>query len=196
VGCTRLGSFLVTSLIQAPGKQHTSLESVSGRQMGACECLGRESPTAITRRLFLVVFAVLRGADRAAVLGSSVSPDVMGLSSSVCREVKWFCKGTSGVGEVSPSCWCLPLQASILLHYLSLSLLCVPLGEFLAVWRGLWINCRLHLEPTVSLLPSLPDVMQPAHHRLQLSHLPQEVLHQGTPSVGRSATNPCPRRKV
>jgi len=33
--CMRFGSLLVTSLIQAPGKQQTSLGSGSGQQMGA-----------------------------------------------------------------------------------------------------------------------------------------------------------------
>ena len=96
--CMRLGSLSVASLIGAPGKQHISLESVSSQQMGASVPLRRESPTTITRHLFLVALVVIRGADRAALLNSSISPDVMGLSSSVCRAVKQFCKGTSRFG--------------------------------------------------------------------------------------------------
>jgi len=96
VDCTRLGSLLVTSLIRAPGKQHTSLETASGQQMGASIPLRRKSPTTVTHRLFLVVLVVTWGAARAAVLSSSISPDEMGLSYSVCRAVQQLCKGTSG----------------------------------------------------------------------------------------------------
>ena len=79
--CTRLDSLLVTSLIWAPRKQHASLDSASGRQMGASVPLRRESPTTITHRLFLVALVVIWGADRAALLSSSASPDVTGLCS-------------------------------------------------------------------------------------------------------------------
>jgi len=41
------------------------------------------------------VLVVRRGADQDTLLGFSISPDATGLSSSVCRVVKQFCKGTS-----------------------------------------------------------------------------------------------------
>jgi len=69
------------------------------------------------------------------------------------------------------------------------------MGEFMAVW--LWVHCRLSLEPAISLLPSLPEVTQPSHHLLQLSHLlqQQEVLYLGTPYAGRSSPVPAPGEK-
>jgi len=96
VGCMRLGSLSVTSPIRAPSKQHTFPESVSGWQMGASVPLRRGSPSTITHCFFLVVLAVIQGADQTALLSSSIPPDVMGPSFSVCRAVKQACKGTSG----------------------------------------------------------------------------------------------------
>ena len=98
--------------------------------MGAPVPLRRESPKTIARRLFLVVLVVIRGADRAASLSSSVSPGVTGLSSSVCRTVKQFLQGHLSLqGKFLPPAGS-PLQPSILLPH---SLLCVLVGEFLAV---------------------------------------------------------------
>ena len=77
-----LGSLLMTFLIRAPGKQHTSLESATGWQMGASIALRRELPTTITRHLLLVALVVIQGTDWLALLRFSVSPDVTGLSSS------------------------------------------------------------------------------------------------------------------
>ena len=88
----------MTSLVRVPSKQHASLDGVSGQQMGASIPLGRKSPAAIICHLFLVALVVIQGADQAAPLSSSISPDVMGLSFSVCRAVKWFGKGTSHFG--------------------------------------------------------------------------------------------------
>ena len=90
------------SLIWNHTEQHTSLETTSQQQIGASVPLGRESPTTITHHFFLLAL-VLRGADQAAWSGSSISPDVTGLSSSDCRAAKWFCKG-----EVWPWAACLP----------------------------------------------------------------------------------------
>jgi len=64
VAFIRLGSLLMMPLIPAPGKEHTSPESVPGRQTGASVPLRRESPTTITHCLFLVVLAVIQGAIR------------------------------------------------------------------------------------------------------------------------------------
>lgn len=90
----RRASSLVTSLIRAPSKQHTSIECQVGRWV---PLYLRVSPT-ISHHLFLAMLVVIRGTDLAALLSSSVSPDVMGLSPSVCGAVKWFCKGTSAFG--------------------------------------------------------------------------------------------------
>lgn len=43
---------------------------------------------------FLSCFGCYSGADWAGLVSSSISPDVTGLSSSVCRLVKRFCNGT------------------------------------------------------------------------------------------------------
>ncbi|XP_074739281.1 uncharacterized protein LOC141949497 [Strix uralensis] len=106
------------------------------------------------------------GAGRAAVLCSSVSPDVTGLSSSVRRVVKWFCKGTSGFGG-SP--FLLQVLAVASFHPSALlppSLPRVPLGGFLGVWP--WVHCRLCVE--AALCPLLtPLLLQPSHRLLQLS---------------------------
>jgi len=51
--------------------------------MGASVPLRRESLTTITHCLFLVVLVAIRGADQAALLGSSISPDVMGKAPSL-----------------------------------------------------------------------------------------------------------------
>lgn len=45
---TRLGSFLVTSLIEDPSKQHSSVESASGQQTSDSVALRRETPATIT----------------------------------------------------------------------------------------------------------------------------------------------------
>jgi len=124
----------VTSLAQDPGKQHTSLERVSSQQIGACVPPRRESPATVTHPLFLIAFVVIWGVDRAALLGSSVSPDVKGLSSSVCREAERFCKGTSGFWGSLFLLMVLAVASSVLLHYFLPSLLRVPVGEFLTVW--------------------------------------------------------------
>jgi len=83
-------------LIQTPGKKHASLEGASIWETDASVSLRRESPAIITHGLFLVVLIVTRQADWAALLSSSICPDVMGLSSSVRRAVNRFRKGTSG----------------------------------------------------------------------------------------------------
>ncbi len=57
-------------------------------------------------------------------------------------------------------------------------------------------RCRLCLEPSIQLPLSLPDVPQPPDRLLQLSHLPQELLHLGTPSAVRAAACPCPGSRV
>lgn len=90
----RCASFLVTSLIQAPSKQHTSIACQVGRWV---PLYLRESPI-ISHCLFLAMLVVIWGTDLSALLSSSISPDVMGLSPSVCGAVKRFCKGTSAFG--------------------------------------------------------------------------------------------------
>lgn len=90
----RHASFLVTSLIQAHSKQHTSIACQVGRWV---PLYLRESPI-ISHCLFLAMLVVIWGTDLAALLSSSISPDVTGLSLSVCGAVKQFCKGTSAFG--------------------------------------------------------------------------------------------------
>lgn len=73
---------------------------------------------------------------------------------STCRALQWFCRGTSGFGEVSSSHRSLSFQMSILLPYWHpSSLLCVHGGGVFALW--LWVYCRLPLEPAIQLLHSL-----------------------------------------
>ena len=85
------------------------------------------------------------------------------------------------------------LQASTLLCYLPSSLVCVLVGEVLAVW--LWVHCSLLFEQAIWLLLRLLDVTQSSNWLLQLSHLLQEVLHLGTPFAGRSAACTCSQEK-
>lgn len=69
----------MTSLIQAPGKQHNSLRNVSGQQMGAAVPLRSESHFTIIHCVFLIVVVVIQR-DHVALLSCSVSPDMTGLS--------------------------------------------------------------------------------------------------------------------
>lgn len=68
----RLGSLRVPLLIQTPGEECTSLEALSGQQMGA-------SVPLITNCLCLGVLIVIQGVDPASLLSSSISLDVTGL---------------------------------------------------------------------------------------------------------------------
>lgn len=79
-----LGSVMVISLIQAPGKKNTCPEIASG----ASVLFRSELPATISCRLSLVV---IWEEDCAVLFSSSGSPDVTGLSFSVCRVVKRFC---------------------------------------------------------------------------------------------------------
>lgn len=49
----RLGSLRVALLVQTPGKECTSVESLSGQHMGASVPLRRELPTTVTKLPFL-----------------------------------------------------------------------------------------------------------------------------------------------
>lgn len=100
--------------------------------------------------LFSVALVVAQGADWTALLRPSSSPEVTGLSSSVCRAVNGFCKGTSGFKEVSSSCWSLPLQASIIMYYWPPSYcVCAVGGSFQLFGCRLWVHCRLYLETAI-----------------------------------------------
>lgn len=61
----RLGSLRVAFLVQTPGKEYSSLESLSGQWMGTSVPLRRELPATITHCLFLVVLIVIWGVDPA-----------------------------------------------------------------------------------------------------------------------------------
>lgn len=100
----------------------------------------------------------------------------MCLSSSICRSMEQFCRGTSGFRKVSSSCRSFPLQASILHYWLPFPSMCAGGGDF-ACWAVSLLQTVLvtsYLTPPCYL--SHPDVTQLPHHLLQLGHLLQ-VLH-------------------
>lgn len=96
----RLGSLLVTSLIQASGKQQTFLKSRTDQPVGASVLLRGESPTTATHLLSLV--ALVYTGSRPGYL-TQLHLSAVGLSFSVSRRVKLFCKGTSGYREDTAS---------------------------------------------------------------------------------------------
>lgn len=64
------------------------------------DCVGLANGCLCTsqKRIDLIVQIATQGADKVVFLSSSTSPDMTSLSSSVCRAMKWFCKGTSDFG--------------------------------------------------------------------------------------------------
>lgn len=104
---------------------------------------------------------------------SSISPEVVSLSSSFCRRVKWVCKGISGFGWKS-----LPPEGPCHCKFPFCRLLsCLP-----SVCAGGWVFGCLVMELQVpwgwNLLShsfSACLLLQSSHFLLQLSHL--QVLH-------------------
>lgn len=90
----------MTSLIQASGKQQTFLKSRTDQPVGASVLLRGESPTTATHLLSLV--ALVYTGSRPGYL-TQLRLSAVGLSFSVSRRVKLFCKGTSGYREDTAS---------------------------------------------------------------------------------------------
>lgn len=99
VNGTKLNSLLLTSAIQNSAEaEHFPRKHISSAI--ASIPLRNKSLPITTLCLFLVFPVVIWGAEGATFLSSSVTPDVTGLFSSVCRAEKQFYKGISGLGGI------------------------------------------------------------------------------------------------
>lgn len=87
---TSCGSLPVTSQMVAPGKQQTSLNRISGQQMGASVPFSKESPTTSTRRFL----SQLLGHGAAAVSPCESWSLVLSAARcpwGVCTPCSWWC---------------------------------------------------------------------------------------------------------
>jgi len=118
----------------------------------------------------------------------------MSLSSSVCRVVKWFCKGTSGFRG---SLFMLLVLATASFHSSALldplPAVCANVGIFgcLAVPYGSTAHCawnQLFISSSASLM--FHSLLTTSFTSARVSST--QVL-PGAPFAGRSATCPCPR---
>lgn len=119
VGSVSLGNILMTSLLWAPSKQHSSQECVRGTPL----CLSQESPCCCHPSRSRGCVGCHR-ADGAAWLSSSTSPDAMGLYSLQSREE--VLQGHARL-QASFSCRFMFLRASVL-HFAPLCSVCASRG--------------------------------------------------------------------
>lgn len=134
------------SQTQAPSRQQTSLESLSGQQMGASVPLNPEPSITKILRLFLValVLTLVLGWTFLTWLPPSGSKPLSLPSSSIPRVLIYWLGGTSGARGVFSFCpkqrqgSYLPHPVHICLHQVESLLIFLP---WLGLRRGLLVSC-------------------------------------------------------
>lgn len=174
----RLGSLLVTSLIQASGKQQTFLKSRTDQPVGASVLLRGESPTTATHLLSLV--ALVYTGSRPGYL-TQLHLSAVGLSFSVSRRVKLFCKGTSGYREDTAS----PQPSWQAMSNLHSPLLWSPCS-LEAAYRGVQGSAVTAAPPTHRHTP-----LMWAAGPWQVAVLPSGFVGSGNTDVGHSPLPFC-----
>ena len=98
MGLTREGSFFLTSLTRAPGRQQTSLRRGFGLHIGPSAPFSKESPITMTRHFFLVNEVLMLGEDWSDLGSTTIwgEPSSPPLSTCPCRTLYLFFRGSCG----------------------------------------------------------------------------------------------------